>query len=101
MNKEVNFYDLTSDISENIDLNSNNFHKITRDKDGNHPPVKPFIIRSDWDSINKKIIEFKKIAESFYDLSNQSTIFKIKSFLRKNKIFYLFFTFLKKIRYSF
>ena len=42
MNKEVNFYDLTSDISENIDLNSNNYHKITRDKDGNHPPVKPF-----------------------------------------------------------
>ena len=44
MNK-VNFYDLNSDYLENIDLNSKNYYKITRDNH-NHPSIKPFIIRS-------------------------------------------------------
>lgn len=100
MNKEVNFYDLNSDYLENIDLNSKNYYKITRDKNGNHPSIKPFIIRSDWEQINIKIKEFVNIAENFYDLKKQPTKLKIKNFLKTNKITKLLYYFLKKIRYS-
>ena len=100
MNKEVNFYDLNSDYLENIDLNSKNYYKITRDKNGNHPSIKPFIIRSDWELIKIKIKEFTNIAENFYDLKKQPVKLKIKNYFKSNKITKFLYYFLKKIRYA-
>ena len=78
-------------MHETIDLNGNYYHKVTRDKEGNHPPVKPFIIRADWEHVNKKIKELKEEAENFYDKNEISNISLIKYNLKKNKIFYFFY----------
>ena len=87
-------------LYENIDLNSKSYHKITRDSEGNHPPVKPFIIRSYWDLIKSQINEMKLIAEKFYDYSDQTFKAKIKNFIKKNKFFYyIYFQLRNLLRY--
>jgi len=49
-------YDLQSDPNENINLCSNSFYKTRRNLDGSHSQLKPYVIRNDWDEIEKKIL---------------------------------------------
>lgn len=90
-NKNFSLFDIKSDMNETIDLNGNYYHKVTRDKEGNHPPVKPFIIRADWKYVNRKIKELKDEAENFYDKTEISNLSLIKHNLKKNKMFYFFY----------
>ena len=69
-------YDVKTDPDENINLISNKINKLKRDRFGNHPEIKPYIIRYDWTQIENTHKKLNKIAKNFYDFSlipNKST----------------------------
>ncbi len=60
------FYDLSSDPNENINYVSSSFYKVKRDRDGTHPELKPYIVRTDWDRLNELEQDLLKRAREYY-----------------------------------
>lgn len=91
--KKFSLFDIKSDMNESIDLNAKFYHKVTRDENGNHPSVKPFIIRSDWNNVNEKIYKLKLEAENFYGKHRIKKINILKNYLKNIKFIYFIYRF--------
>lgn len=82
--KKSFFYDLKYDPQENMDYINGKFHRLTRDENGNHPSLKPFVLRTDWENLEKKKNELTKEASGYYGDTfevNESMKRKVKRLL--------------------
>jgi arylsulfatase A-like enzyme len=82
----IEFYDLHTDPHENIDLASDTFHKLTRDKDGQHPPLKPYVIRTDWETLRADRAEMEDIAKLFYGEVKLPMAGLLKRWIKRQKV---------------
>lgn len=83
-------YDIKFDPYENVNLLSKNFFKLKRDKKGNHPELKPYIIRNDWRQIDLIFNKLNKYAIEYYDFSTVPLTIRFKNFIKSNFLFYIF-----------
>jgi hypothetical protein len=60
------FYDLVTDEQENMDYSGEYFHKIKRNEDGSHQQLKPYILRTDWEKLNRKKEMLIEYAMEYY-----------------------------------
>lgn len=82
----IQFFDLYTDPQENIDMASDTFHKLTRDEDGQHPPLKPYVIRTDWESLRVEREEMEAIAKSFYGEIALPLAGRVRQWVRRQKV---------------
>ncbi len=83
-------YDVKTDPDENINLISNKINKLKRDRFGNHPEIKPYIIRYDWTQIENIHKKLNKIAKNFYDFSLIPNKVKMKNFIKSSKVYFIY-----------
>ena len=83
-------YDVKTDPDENINLISNKINKLKRDRFGNHPEIKPYIIRYDWTQIENTHKKLNKIAKNFYDFSLIPNKVRMKNFIKSSKVYFIY-----------
>lgn len=88
--KKKYLYDLSFDPNENINLLSKKFFKLTRDKNGNHPEMKPYIIKSNWKVVKKIYLQLNEIVDNFYDEKDIPFLIKLKNFIKGSLIFKIY-----------
>ncbi len=84
--KRHEFYDLTSDPHENINYASDSFHKLKRNKDGTHPQLKPYILRTDWDKLAVLEQDLLRRAREYYGSQVFSWKRRLRGFLQSSTI---------------
>ncbi len=62
---------------------SSKFIKLARDKDGNHSSTGPYILRTDWDKVNKTCEEMCDIARLYYD-GDYSVKMRLKEYAKRS-----------------
>lgn len=88
--RKSQLYDVMTDPDENINLISNKINKLKRDKFGNHPEIKPYIIRYDWAQIEIIYKKLDNIAKNFYDFSSIQNNIKMKNFIKSSKLYFIY-----------
>ena len=63
------FYDLMTDEQETINYAGKRFHKLSRDDFGAHLALKPYILRTDWEVIEKAMTDMISKAKNYYGAS--------------------------------
>ena len=74
------FYDLMTDEHETINYAGEGFYKLTRDVSGAHPPLKPYILRTDWEILDQILTEMTAKAKNYYGQSFKPA--KVRKWLR-------------------
>jgi len=80
---EYEFYDLASDFSESINYANGNFYKVSRDKFGDHPALKPYIVRADLDKLECVKAELIEIARGYYGTATTSLSGRYRTMLKR------------------
>lgn len=77
----IEFYDLATDPNETIDYANGRFHR--HDRASNTKPQKPYVVRSDWDELDRIMNELAERARNLYPPVSLSLKERLRSLKRR------------------